>query len=512
MDQGLGYWLTKREMISGQRLAVVDRHKRFTYKELNRRCNRLANALRDSGVRPGDRVCSLLQNGHEQLELIFAVAKLGAIYLPINFRLTVPEIEYIVEDSGASTFFYHDEFANLAEGLAKVVSFNKTVYCGRSTTCDDEAEYEAFLDAASDEEINATVGADDVALLMYTSGTTGRPKGAMLTHANHMANVHHTTQRLPIHADTIALGVTPMFHIGGTSVTVLPTLYQGGCVVTLPAFDAVEVLKLTEKEKLTSLFCVPSMWQMIVEELEKKDYDLSSVEFLMTGAAPTPLNILKFFQARNLSIYEGFGMTEMAPLVAILDKWDCERKNGSVGYPAFHVDIRIIDDNGNDLPATQVGEILCRGPNMLKGYWNKPEATSEALAGGWYHSGDLGYLDDEGYLYVVDRKKDMIISGGENVYPAELEQAIYLHDAVAEVAVIGIPHDKWQEVPAACIVLKEGASLTENELIAFCNERLARFKVPKTAHFIDELPKSGAGKILKTELRKVFGGITVAAK
>ena len=200
------------------------RHKGFTDKDPNCRFNRLANALVDSGVRPGDRVCSLLQNGHEQRELIFAVAKLGAIYLPINFRLTVPEIEYIVEDSGSATFFYHDEFANLAEGLEKVVNFNKTVYCGRSTTCDDEAEYEAFLDAASDEEINASVDADDVALLMYTSGTTGRPKGAMLTHANHMANVHHTTQRLPIHADTVALGVTPLSPFGAPGVTVLPLL------------------------------------------------------------------------------------------------------------------------------------------------------------------------------------------------------------------------------------------------------------------------------------------------
>ena len=512
MDQGLGYWTTKREMISGNRLAIVNRHRRFTYKEFNRRCNRLANALRDSGVRPGDRVSSLLQNGNEQLELIFAVAKLGAIFLPINFRLTVPEIEYIIQDSGARTFFYHAEFAHLTEGLQKVVHFDTVVYCGRSSTCDDDAEYEGLLAAASDEEINATVNPDDVALLMYTSGTTGRPKGAMLTHANHAWNVFHTTQRLPIQADTVALGVAPMFHIGGTSVTVLPTLFQGGTVVTLPEFDAVKVLEATEQEKITALFCVPSMWQMIVEELENKKYDLSSVEFLMTGAAPTPMSILKYFQSRDLPIYEGFGMTELAPLVSILDKWDCERKNGSVGYPAFHVDVRIIDDNGQDMPATEIGEILCRGPNMMKGYWNKPEATAEALRGGWYHSGDLGYLDDEGYLYVVDRKKDMIISGGENVYPAELEQAIYGHEAVAEVAVIGIPHEKWQEVPAACIVLKEGASLTENELIEFCNECLARFKVPKTVFFMDELPKSGAGKILKTELRKMHGGITVAAK
>jgi fatty-acyl-CoA synthase len=232
----------------------------------------------------------------------------------------------------------------------------------------------------------------------------------------------------------------------------------------------------------------------------------------MTGAAPTPLKILKFFQERGLAIYEGFGMTELAPLVAILDKWDCERKNGSVGYPAFFVDVRIIDDEGRNVAARTVGEVLCRGPNMLKGYWNKPEATAEALRGGWYHSGDLGYLDEEGFLYIVDRKKDMIISGGENVYPAELEQAIYRHPAVAEVAVIGIPHEKWQEVPAAIIVLKPGASMTENDLIEHCNQCLARFKVPKTAYFVPELPKSGAGKILKTELRKMYGGYKASDK
>ena len=334
----------------------------------------------------------------------------------------------------------------------------------------------------------------------------------MLTHAAHAANVYHTTQRLPIHAGTVSLGVAPMFHIGGTSVIVLPTLFQGGTVVTLPEFDAVKVLEATEREGITGLFCVPSMWQMIVEELGKKDFDLSSIEFLMTGAAPTPLKILAYFKERGLDIYEGFGMTEMAPLVTILDKWDCERKNGSVGYPAFFVDVRTVDDEGNDVGPNNVGEVICRGPNMLKGYWNKPEATAEALRGGWYRSGDLGYLDDEGFLYIVDRKKDMIISGGENVYPAELEQAMYQHDAIAEVAVIGIPHEKWQEVPAACVVLKPGATLSENELIEFCNARLARFKVPKAVYFLDELPKSGAGKILKTELRKSHGGITVAAK
>lgn len=512
MDQGLGYWLTKRELISGNRLAVVNRHKRFTYKEMNRRCNRLANALRDHGVRPGDRVASLLMNGHEQLELIFAVAKLGAIFLPINYRLTVPEIEYIIDDSGSRSLFFHDEFRHLAEGVSELKNFDNFIYCGNARACDDDADYEAFIASGDDSEINASVGADDVALLMYTSGTTGRPKGAMLTHAAHAANVYHTTQRLPIHADTVALGVAPMFHIGGTSVIVLPTLFQGGTVVTLPEFDPIKVLEATEQERITGLFCVPSMWQMIVDELDKKDFDLSSIEFLMTGAAPTPLKILAYFKERGLDIYEGFGMTEMAPLVTILDKWDCERKNGSVGYPAFFVDVRTIDDEGNDVGPNNVGEVVCRGPNMLKGYWNKPEATADALRGGWYHSGDLGYLDDEGFLYIVDRKKDMIISGGENVYPAELEQTMYQNDAIAEVAVIGVPHEKWQEVPAACVVLKEGAALTENELIEFCNERMARFKVPKAVYFLDELPKSGAGKILKTELRKSHGGITVAAK
>jgi len=512
MDGGLGYWLTKREMISGNRLALVNRHKRFTYKQMNRRCNQLAHALRDSGVRPGDRVCSLLMNGHEQLELIFAVAKLGAIFLPINYRLTVPEIEYIVKDSGARTLFFHDEFRHLAAGVGELVHLDTTLYCGNARACNDDADYEAFIASGSEDEINASVSADDVALLMYTSGTTGRPKGAMLTHAAHAVNVYHTTQRLPIHAETVALGVAPMFHIGGTSVTVLQTLFQGGTVVTLPEFDAVKVLEATEKERITALFCVPSMWQMIVEELEKKDFDLSSVEFLMTGAAPTPLKILAYFKDRGLDIYEGFGMTEMAPLVTILDKWDCERKNGSVGYPAFFVDVRTVDDNGNDVGANAIGEVICRGPNMLKGYWNKPEATAEALRGGWYHSGDLGYLDDEGFLYIVDRKKDMIISGGENVYPAELEQAMYQLSAIAEVAVIGVPHEKWQEVPAAIIVVKAGASLSEDDLIAFCNERLARFKVPKVVHFVAELPKSGAGKILKTELRKQFGGYRAGDK
>ncbi len=501
MDQGLGAWASKRERISGQRTAIINRHRRFTYTEFNRRCNRLANALSTGGVRAGDRVASLLMNGHEQLELNFAAAKLGAIFLPINYRLTAPEIEYILTDSGARTLFFHDEFRAQVDGVRERVRLERIVYCGRGRSGDDEAQYEAMLASALDSEINAAVGMDDVAMLMYTSGTTGRPKGAMLTHAAHTWNAVQTSQRLPLDSDTVVLGVAPMFHVGGISVVVLPTLFQGGTVVTLPEFNALKALEAVEEHGITGMFCVPSMWQMIITELDRRDFQLDTIRFLMTGAAATPLGILQYFKKRGLSIYEGFGMTEMAPLVTILDAWDSERKNGSVGYPGFFVDVRIVDDEDHPLPANAIGEIICRGPNMLKGYWNKPQATEEALRGGWYHTGDLGYLDSEGYLYVVDRKKDMIISGGENVYPVEVEQAIYQHPAVAEVAVIGVPHEKWQEVPLACIVLKEGQSLSEAELVAFCNERLARFKVPKTVVFKTALPKSGAGKVLKTELR-----------
>ena len=512
MDRGIGFWLAKREQISGDRVALIDRDRQFTYRQLNRRCNQLANALRNSGIRKGDRVVAILQNGHHMVEMMFATAKLGVIFTPLNFRLTVPEIEYITKDSGARSLFYHTEFQQLADGLGQKINLDRVISCGSSTDLSGDQDYEALLQSGSDEDPDFDVSQDDIGLMMYTSGTTGRPKGAMLSHANTQWNAINVTTRMPLTSADKAVIVAPMFHIGGSSILALPCLYLGATIITLPTFDANEVLETIKREKATVLFCVPTMWHMVMQALEETPYDLSGVNFFMTGAAPCPLPVLHYFKKRNITMLEGFGMTEASPLLTILDPEHTESKNGSVGLPAMHVDVRVVDEQDNDVMSGEIGEVIARGPNLFTGYWNRPEATAEAMSGGWYHSGDLGYLDEDGFLFIVDRKKDMLISGGENVYPTEVEQTIYGHEAVSEVSVIGIPHEKWQEVPCAIIVTKDGFELTEQEIMDYCAGQLAKFKTPKKVVFVDELPMSGAGKILKTELRKMFDGYKAADK
>ena len=342
---------------------------------------------------------------------------------------------------------------------------------------------------------------------MYTSGTTGRPKGALLTHDNHLWNVVNSLSfGRGLRETDVTVTVAPMFHIGGLGVHTLPLLYVGGTNVLLPSFDPLRTLEAMSRERATVQFMVPAMWAALMSVPGFDGFDLSSLELAVSGGAPCPLPVIDFFQGKGLPFQEGFGMTETAPLVSVLDADHVKEKAGSIGRAVFHVRARIVDDTDRDARTDDVGELVLRGPNVFAGYWGMPEATAEAFRGGWFHTGDLGRMDAEGFITLVDRKKDMIITGGENVYPIEVEQVLYRHDAVREVAVVGVPDDRWGETPVAVVALQDGTETTAEELIAYSRERLAHFKCPTRVEFVSELPRNATGKVLKTVLRQQHGG------
>ena len=505
---GIGHWITRRTFYSAEHIAIVDGERRISYAELDRRTDQLASALRDRGVRQGDRVATLQYNSAEFLELLFATAKLGAIFLPMNYRLAAPEITYLLADSGADVFVWSEALSQLARNalLGEDVRVRLRVTVG-GNACDDEEDYETLLESGEPRPLGMRVAGTDVALLMYTSGTTGRPKGVMLTHDNLMWNAfNYLNADRPLRATDRTVTVAPMFHIGALSVPTLPLLYVGGTVAILPSFDAAHTLAAMANERATVQFLLPVMWTALMAAPDFESYDLTALELAITGGAPCPLPVLEYFQGRGVPFQEGFGMTETAPGATLLDADHVAVKRGSVGRPLFYTQTRIVDENDRDVPTGEVGELVLRGPNIFVGYWGLPDATAEAFRGGWFHTGDLGRVDDEGFITLVDRKKDMIISGGENVYPIEVEQVLWRHEAVREVAVVGVPHPKWEETPIAVVALEDGADVTADALISFARERLAHFKCPTRVEYVAELPRNATGKVLKRDLRKRFGG------
>ena len=504
---GIGTWATRRAFLSGDRIALIDGDRRLTYTEFDRRTDQLARALRDFGVRQGDRVAALLVNGAAFLETMFATAKLGAVFVPINFRLAAPEVTYLLTDSGADVFVWSDHLSPLARAAlaGEGVRVRARVVVGGEPT-DGETDFEQVLASSEPRAVGTDVAGSDLCCLMYTSGTTGRPKGAMLTHDNLLWNAINTVMAHRLREGDRTVTVAPMFHIGGLGVHTLPLLYVGGTSAILPAFDPEKTLATMARERVTVQFLLPVMWSALMTVPGFETYDLSALELAVTGGASCPLPVLEYFQGKGVPFQEGFGLTETAPTVSILDADHVKAKAGSVGRALFHVETRIVDENDRDVPTGEVGELVVRGPNVFVGYWGLSEATAEAFRGGWFHTGDMGRMDGEGFITLVDRKKDMIISGGENVYPIEVEQVLYRHPAVREVAVVGVPHAKWGETPIAVVALKEGAQTTSDDLISYARERLAHFKCPTRVEYVPELPRNAPGKVLKTTLRKEYGG------
>ncbi len=545
LDRGIGSWVTKQAFLNGDRIALVDGtgvRSSQTYTDFDNRTNQLARALVELGVRRGDRVAMLLLNSITFMEATFACAKLGAIMVPINVRLKGPEIAYILADSGADVFFYHDLLAAearvaLQEDGVRVrhcildqitvsspssSSSPSPLSSGQSldqttsqvpATADEynDINYESLLSSAPSQPLGMDVDPRDIHAIMYTSGTTGRPKGAMLTHANAIANARNVVLIPPsISCADTTITVAPMFHIGGLGVHSLPFVYVGGKNVIFPTFEPQKFIQAMADHKATVQFLVPAMWAAVSRVPNFDSYDLSSLRLALSGGAPTPLPVIEFFQSHGVPFQEGFGMTETAPTVAVLDAEHVVSKAGSIGRPLMHVEARIVDENDRDVPVGAVGELALRGENIFVGYWMMPEATEEAFKGGWFHTGDLGRVDEEGFITLVDRLKDMIITGGENVYPVEVEQVLVRHPDVMEAAVFGVPDERWGETVVAAVVLGQGSKASTEDIIGYCRERMAHFKCPTQIVFMDELPRNATGKVLKTSLRRQYSGIEQA--
>jgi fatty-acyl-CoA synthase len=481
-----------------------------TWAGLRDRVAALAGALDRRGVGPGDRVMVLMLNRTEFVESVLAANMIGAIAVPVNFRLTPPEIAFLVDDCQARIMITEPVLAPVAAGVRGVTSVLETIVVAGDTADDGLLAYEDLLNESGDRAVLVDVPNDSPALIMYTSGTTGRPKGAVLTHTNLSCQ---TTANLYTHgfaADDIGFIGVPFFHIAGIG-NLLTGMLMGLPTVIHPlgAFDPGHLLDVLAAEKVTGIFLVPAQWQAVCSAQQANPRDLK-LRVISWGAAPASDTLLRQMAETfpGAQILAAFGQTEMSPVTCMLLGEDAIRKLGSVGKVIPTVAARVVDEEMNDVPIGEVGEIVYRAPTLMSGYWNNPEATAEAFAGGWFHSGDLVRMDDEGYVWVVDRKKDMIISGGENIYCAEVENVLASHPEIVEVAVIGRPHEKWGEVPiaVAAVVAGRPQNLTIEDLDEFLSERLARYKHPKGLEIVDALPRNPAGKVLKTELRTRYGG------
>ena len=485
-------------------LSFGDRH--LTYRQLDGRVNRLARALHARGVAKGDRVAVLMQNRLEVVESYLAVVKLGAIAVPINFRLVAAEVEYILSDSGAKVLIVDEPLSSLAAQLPPTRVETVVVVGGDAAAVSATAlEYESIFDP-DDSPLDIVVADQDPAFIMYTSGTTGRPKGAVLSHMNLAMNSANSLIEHRIGTDgEVWYSGLPLFHIGGLN-GILIYLMAGGRSIIAPSgnFDPVETVDTLEREQVTSCYFVPTQWKELCAVPGIADRKLK-LRRMAWGASVAPPSVLQAMAETfpDIPTLNVFGQTEMSSATCILRGEDAIAKMGSVGTPVVNVEVRIVDENGEDVPQGEVGEIVYRGPTVMLGYWNKPEATAEAFRGGWFHSGDLVRQDEDGFIYVVDRVKDMIISGGENIYCAEVEAVIDRHPGVAEVAIVGAPHPKWVETPVAVVVPKDpDAPPSEDDIIEFCRSRLASYKKPTAVVFVDALPRTATGKVQKFRLRE----------
>ena len=495
-------WIAHHAHRRPAQLAIDDLQtaRKFTYADIDRRTGQLAAALSELGIAKGDRVALLAPNGAEYFELQFACGRLGAIMLPLNWRLTVPELEYILGDSSPKLLVHDKSFAQQARALAK----NLLEIDAENPDC----TYERALATASKQVAAIEVTHDDIAMVMYTSGTTGHPKGAIITHGMVFWNCVNLGIPALISPKTVQLVVLPLFHTGGLNCYANPVLHAGGTILIMRAFDPGLALDYISNPSLgiTHFFGVPAPYQFMMQHPKFQSADLSRLQIAGVGGAPCALAILEGWSARGVPLVQGWGMTETSPAGTMLDAADAIRKVGSAGKAMMHTAIRIIGDDGKDVDQGGIGELLIKGPNITPGYWNKPEATAAAFTDGWLHTGDAARMDDEGFVYIVDRWKDMYISGGENVYPAEVENVLFQLPQVADAAIIGVPNERWGEVGMAIIVRKPDQALEEGDVIRHCLGRLAKFKVPQAVAFVDVLPRNATGKVLKRELRVQFVG------
>jgi fatty-acyl-CoA synthase len=488
-NEGIGSWPARRARKTPHHIALVHDGRRFTYAELHDRATRLAHVLREAGIRRGDRVAYLGPNHPAYLETLFATGLLGAVFVPLNTRLAAPEIAYQLQDSGARVLLHAPSCAGLVPSAVPV-----TVDVGRA--------YEELLAAAAAEPLDETVPPDDLCLIMYTSGTTGRPKGAMLTHGNLTWNAVNVLVDHDLTADERALVSAPLFHTAGLNMLTLPVLLKGGTCVLVESFDPAATLELIEEHRISFMFGVPTMFDLVARQPGWARTDLSSLRLLTCGGAPVPTALIRTYQQRGLTFCQGYGMTEAAPGTLFLDAEHAVSKAGSAGVPHFFSDVRVLGPDGLPAAVGELGEVAVRGPHVGPGYWGLPEETASAFHDGWFRSGDAARVDADGYVTIADRIKDMFISGGENVYPAEVEDALLGLPGVAECAVIGVPDERWGEVGRAFVVPAEGAAVVPGDLLAALSGRLAKYKIPASAVLVEQLPRTASGKLLKRRLRE----------
>jgi len=498
--------------INGAGLATDYLDRQRTWAQLDDRVARLAGGLRQLGVNAGDRVAMLSLNSDRYFEFFFAVPWAGAVAVPINTRLAPPEVVHWLTDSGSTVLLVDDAFlAMLPKVLDQLPLITTLVYTGENATPENMIAYEAMIqDHAPIEPMDQ--GGDELAALFYTGGTTGRSKGVMLSHRNLLLNAIQFSGEMGFDLRSVYLHAAPMFHLAnGAAMFAIASAAGTSSIIT--AFEPVAVLEAIQNKRVNLGLLVPTMVNMVVNHPKAGDYDLSSLRDVLYGASPMPEAVIEKAMEvlPNVDFHHAYGQTEAGPVLTIMPteyhvtSGPLAGRLKSAGRAILGVEVRIVDEDDNEVERGVVGEICGRGENVMLGYWNQPEMTAETLRGGWLHTGDGGYMDDEGFIYVVDRVKDMIISGGENVYSAEVEDAVHQHDTIVECAVIGIPHEKWGEQVHAIVRCHDGRSVTEQALIDHCHEWIAGYKCPRSVEFVtDPLPLSGAGKILKTELRQPY--------
>jgi len=482
----LGRWLSDRARNTPDRVAIEFLGTSVTYGELDERARRLAAGLAARGLRRGDRLATLTQSSPEHVGVFFACARLGIALQPLSWRLSAPELAYQLADAEPSLLLAAPEHEELAQETGTAVPVDLL----GGGDLDGEGD---VRDVAED---------GDPLLLVYTSGTTGRPKGALLSHANCFWTNLSFDRTTDLRDIDVVLSVLPQFHVGGWNVQALLAWWKGAQVVLEPSFDAARTLRLIEDSRVTTMMGVPATYMFMAQDPAFDSVDLSSLRLAVVGGAPMPEPLLETWRDRGVAIVQGYGLTEAAPNVLCLPPEDAMRKLGFAGRPYPHVDVALRDpETGELLDGPATGELVVRGPNVFAGYWRNPEATEAAFADGWLLTGDVAERDEEGFYRIVDRIKDMVISGGENVYPAEIESVLHAHPAVAEAAVVGVPDERWGEACLAYVVLLPGAEASEEELVAHCQASLARFKVPREVRFLEVLPRSAMNKVAKDDLR-----------
>ncbi len=510
MRNNLGLLLTKRAFLSPDREAYVDSHSdlRLSYAALNERGNRIANAFAAAGVRKEERVALLLMNSAEFMEAYFGLAKIGAVVVPLNWRLVADELEFILKDAGATRLIFGEEFIDTVADLhsrGEKTDIRQWLQVeGKAEVAWFAESYRAFRDTGATTEPEIGAGDDDMLYIMYTSGTTGLPKGVVHTHNTSIWAILTISVNCHYRENDRFLGALPMFHVGALTPCAV-NVYQGATSVIMRGFDPLLAWQLLEREKITTGLMVPAMLNFMLQVPGVETFSHPNLRWIMTGAAPVPVSLTQRYMDMGIGIRQVYGLTESCGPACLIDAEDALRKPDSTGKAFFHTSVRVVNEQGRDCAPGESGEVLVAGAHIMREYWNRPDATAETIIDGWLHTGDVAAMDEEGFVSIQDRIKDMIISGGENVYPAEIEAVLATHPDIVEAAVIGQPSEAWGESPLA-IVVRSADGLGEGDVLDYCRGRLARFKQPKAVVFTDEIPRNPSGKILKRLLREEYPG------